>query len=36
MSPLGMGGRFKALGVRTTAVPPLPGLPRIDKSDRIA
>ncbi len=27
MSPAGMGGRFKALGLRSADLPPLPGLP---------
>ena len=27
MHPHGMGGRFKALGVRSPGLPPLPGFP---------
>jgi NADH dehydrogenase [ubiquinone] 1 alpha subcomplex assembly factor 7 len=30
MAPNGMGARFKALGVRSSELPPLPGLSRMD------
>jgi SAM-dependent MidA family methyltransferase len=30
MAPNGMGGRFKAIGVRSAPLPPLPGLARVD------
>ena len=33
MAPVGMGTRFKALGLRTASLPPLPALPPLDISD---
>lgn len=32
MSPTGMGSRFKAIGLRSPHLPPLPGFPVVDKS----
>ena len=32
MSPNGMGSRFKAIGLRSPGVPPLPGFPVVDKT----
>lgn len=32
MSPNGMGGRFKAIGIRSAHLSPLPGFPAVDKS----
>ena len=32
MSPTGMGSRFKAIGLRSPGLPPLPGFPAVDKS----
>ena len=31
MSPTGMGARFKAIGLRSPGLPPLPGFPTLDK-----
>lgn len=32
LAPTGMGGRFKALGIRSRSLPPLPGLVHIDRA----
>ncbi len=32
MSPTGMGSRFKAIGLRSPTLPPLPGFPVVDKA----
>ena len=32
LAPGGMGSRFRAIGVRSSCLPPLPGLPPMDKS----
>ena len=34
MAPNGMGGRFKAIGLRSSTLPPLPGFAVMDKSPR--
>jgi SAM-dependent MidA family methyltransferase len=34
MAPQGMGTRFKAIGLRSMHLPPLPGLVSVDKTAR--